>query len=819
MADKSLSMMVGYNELQKKFLRYVISTVEHDELQSCVQAMPIAVPIRQVVHKISEKRKEPVGLVQRHVLRTLFVMKGAGPGELDDVIGIGADRVERVLMRIAQHNPEVKKIANDTYRISAEGLASLEQKGYESIVEHNRLFTVNGITGDLLPVEFWGNHEACEMFRVQGSGFALRKGNKVKIPWALPSNPNRTGITSLDALLDDGDLSKRKALGVPDAAVGRASSSPTSVTSDSWVLAFLLVLADGTVRCYSAGNPPESLDLPGGTGRDYIGLMLPYLFEELVLDNIVDDDRIHCEKTKDPGIITITVDDPKVTLSHMAYSDITDVSPLVQPSKLTIPIVWGELWLPRANWAYFRLIPGDKDTAARVCVLRGIKRLQNYLASVDTARIDLCNLDIPFWWQSYQEEFFASISELLSPDLVPFSELRAQILGEGEDGAPPVPDTEFLERFKRCLSKSKKRVVGVGFKGGISSHLVVNGMDGMDITDAILVMLQKAKHSVGLMSPMCEDGRIVSVLNSKAKKDRRLITEIRERNKNHGPEYRVRKWQSLDREGGGGLGHIRNLRSLVQNGTLCRGTRAYPHAKLVLADEKAVLISSANLSPNSLGGGDGYSHEAGLYIEDRMTVAGFSKLFNALWEVSPIRQHMISGDVSITEETAVPVNPDFLRQEVEGGLVLCANLPPSHAFLTETVTRCIEDAQKEVILVALSIYDTSDIPKLHFAIKDALRRGVRIRCIVREDHGFGDKWPDKSTLELKDEGLELTTRIGLHAKGLLVDDTFCGIFSANMNPYSLDPTLPTAHMEIGLFGPADNSVMQPYADFLRDLSK
>jgi len=238
-----------------------------------------------------------------------------------------------------------------------------------------------------------------------------------------------------------------------------------------------------------------------------------------------------------------------------------------------------------------------------------------------------------------------------------------------------------------------------------------------------------------------------------------------------------------------------------------------------LADEKAVLISSANLSPNSLGGGDGYSHEAGLYIEDKMTVAGFSKLFNALWEVSTIRQHMVSGDVSITQEPSIPVNPDFLRQEVEGGLVLCANLPPSHALLTDIITRCIQEAQKEVILVALSIYNTNDIPKLHFAIKDALQRGVHIRCIVREDYGFGDQWPDRSTLELQDEGLELTTRIGLHAKGLLVDDAFCGIFSANINPYSLDPTLPTAHMEIGLFGPADNSVMQPYADFLNGLLK
>lgn len=821
MTDGTSLTEVSVRELHKRFLRNAIDAAEHDEQQLCTQARPIAAPVRHVVHTICEKRKEAVGLVQRHVLRALHTLNEASAKELDDIIGIGVDRVERILARAAQHNTEVESREDGTYAVSSEALTSWEHKGYESIVEHRRRFIINGLTGDLLPIAFWANHKACELLRGDGGDFALREGSRVREVEALPRNLQATGDSAIDALLDERDLAMRRVLGLPDAAVARSSSARVSVTGDSWVLAFLLVLADGTVRCYSAGGPSERLRLRGAAERDYVECLFPGFLGEVASDVLADDDRVRLAPTSEPGVMSVTVVEPAVTLSHSAYTDDVETASGDGATKLTMPIQNGLIWLPgwRGRWAYLRLLPGDRATAERVCVLRGVRRLRNYLASVDGSRLE--EVDIEAWWKSCQEEYFASVPDSVRAASIDLGLLRDQIMGNGADGAPAVSDTAFLERFDRCFSRprGKEGRSLVEVERASISRLVVNGMAETGITSTLLSMLESATNDLYLISPMCEDGRVVSRLKQIGKRDVRvyLLSEIRERAKGHNPQFRVRKWQELDRQRGKGLSHVHSLRSLVKSGVLCRGTKGYPHAKLALVDTKAVLISSANLSPNSLGGGGGYSYEAGLYVEDPQTVDSCRTLFNALWAGSPIRQHMVSGDVSITEETSNAVDPGLLCQEIAGGLLLCANFPPKHAFLTETIIRCLRDAREDVTLVALSVYNTCEIPELHKAIKDALSKGVCVRCIVREDHGFGDQWPDKSTQELLDDGMNIEMRVGLHAKGVLVDNTRCGMFSANLNPFSLDPSLPTAHLEIGLFGPAGHRVIEPYAEFLRSL--
>jgi hypothetical protein len=50
---------------------------------------------------------------------------------------------------------------------------------------------------------------------------------------------------------------------------------------------------------------------------------------------------------------------------------------------------------------------------------------------------------------------------------------------------------------------------------------------------------------------------------------------------------------------------------------------------------------------------------------------------------------------------------------------------------------------------------------------------------------------------------------------LAVDDTYCGIFSANINPYSLSSDLDSANVEIGYFEDCHSNSMIEFARWIR----
>lgn len=136
---------------------------------------------------------------------------------------------------------------------------------------------------------------------------------------------------------------------------------------------------------------------------------------------------------------------------------------------------------------------------------------------------------------------------------------------------------------------------------------------------------------------------------------------------------------------------------------------------------------------------------------------------------------------------------------------------PENIALANHIASLIELSQKEIVLMAMSLYDLEQVPVIFDSLMNALKRDVRVIAILRNgDEQFkAGLWPDPSTRKLMEAGMKIHEIPHLHAKSIFVDGKHAVIMSANFNPYSLGDT-PTSHIELGLCA----DLNQPFASEL-----
>lgn len=353
--------------------------------------------------------------------------------------------------------------------------------------------------------------------------------------------------------------------------------------------------------------------------------------------------------------------------------------------------------------------------------------------------------------------------------------------------------------------------------------IFVGGPHRPDLGEEVLRIVQETTRSLTLVTPLVTEPALVEALLA-ARRRRvqvRLITEVRE-NRGDGVHYRTRGFEF---DAGVAPGkhfagtdvdlkkHFAAIRRLAGELVYCRGPRHYAHAKLLLSDDRVLMVSSANGTPNSLGRGGSPSLEAGARVMDGETVTGWGTALRSLWDACPFRLRVQGRDVSLQQESAVSLT----GAELEAAPLASWSYPPGHRGLRNRLAELVQTAQRRVVLAALTFFETDKIPLLHEALEAALARNVEVMVIVRPEHFPPDRYPDPSTRRLMERGLRLSGFAGLHAKGILVDDTACGIFSANINPYSLECDLESANIEAGLFERAPLQSLAAYARFLEYL--
>jgi phosphatidylserine/phosphatidylglycerophosphate/cardiolipin synthase-like enzyme len=262
--------------------------------------------------------------------------------------------------------------------------------------------------------------------------------------------------------------------------------------------------------------------------------------------------------------------------------------------------------------------------------------------------------------------------------------------------------------------------------------------------------------------------------------------------------------------------HHEVIRTLAKVGVLLRSPRTTPHTKLVHLDGKKAVFGSANLTKNSLRCG---ALEAAIVFDDQASLAGTKDAFDFMWKSSPYSMKALAGAVTLDEKsparhsTESPITSQWCLGDAE--LFISA---PAIGVLSEKLTQLIQGAQSEILLITLSLYDTDTIPGFGAALLAALRRGVHVRAVVRPEHFTLDQYPDPATVELIRHGMELRGITGLHAKGFLIDKQFCGIQSANFNPYSLDSQRAEVNWETAIVGSAQAPMLRDFAAFIERMA-
>lgn len=211
-----------------------------------------------------------------------------------------------------------------------------------------------------------------------------------------------------------------------------------------------------------------------------------------------------------------------------------------------------------------------------------------------------------------------------------------------------------------------------------------------------------------------------------------------------------------------------------------------------------MLMSSVNLTANSLGWGNQPSFEAGVRVEEPAEVESLGRTVTAIWDSCPFRLHLLGTDVSLQQEGTRSVDLRQLQSEVSPACRMNWSFPPTHFGVRDLLVELCDAAHERLVFSAMSFFDMDKVPALHSAICRALRRGVHVIAIVRPEHFKPDQYPDASTMALIDQGLQLVGRSGLHAKGVVADKTSALIMSANLNPFSLESQVDSANIECGL---------------------
>jgi len=257
--------------------------------------------------------------------------------------------------------------------------------------------------------------------------------------------------------------------------------------------------------------------------------------------------------------------------------------------------------------------------------------------------------------------------------------------------------------------------------------------------------------------------------------------------------------------------HQQAIRDLAKMGVLLRSPPTTPHIKLALRVGGPVMFGSANFTTNSI---RGKAIELAMRREEAVWSNALGTAFQQVWESCIWSLGSSNRALMLQQRIGTPIKMETAAHHYPA---VCLSQPGSPAAIAETLTSIINRAGKEVILTGLSFYDTSLLPGFWAAMKGALDRNVRLRVAVRPEHFKIEKFPDESTRELLDSGLELVGVSDLHAKGVLVDNQICGLLSANFNPYSLDPTIETSNLEMGVFERVEDAGWLAAANFLRSL--
>jgi hypothetical protein len=411
------------------------------------KVFPLAFPILDVTYEVLQRLPEPIGLVNRYTLEALCRFGPSTASELDGLLGLGPDLCQVVLDGLVGMDAGIQRVGK-SYAAGPGTRSRIESGFLGQDVKQSRTFVVNGITGDLLPIQFWRGREDSRLAidRDEPHGPLRDPLGEETVVERIISDGMVDGRPDLERHLGSRDVEKRQSLGIPEGAHALQARNPVGIVENSWVLAFLLVFEGDSPEIVTAGTNPLPLLDPATRNKDYLSKVCRRLRPD-DLDPSAKPEAMNKAFDRWPTGISVIhdpvqnryrvrVDRPQERLVlHEADSP---------PKKeddcrwLARALVEGIEWI-RETGAIIRLAPGDQPTAERICLLRGVEALRKLLSAIDFQPTIRPPVDLASWWAEWSPLPIALDRLLELAELVPNTEFLAKLEWLDQQRSPLAP--------------------------------------------------------------------------------------------------------------------------------------------------------------------------------------------------------------------------------------------------------------------------------------------------------------------------------------------------------------------------------------------
>lgn len=739
--------------------------------------VPVAWPLLKSEWNVIVSVSEPIGIVDRFILRALRDFGPCSIRELDSFVCLGEDRTAAAIEEMRRIGAPIEDAGEGRYSVRENN----PMEEFKTEHQHRFLFLLNGLSGDLLP-----SNMLDRMRRI-----ILSEEDFEEMPWIFRLKPILSGPESkaLRGLNPTKALQASDANGIPYGFQQLVGNAPLN-ESPVFALGFVFVDMFGNTLLVAATETAEEITVP----------------ERYLIDNshIPTDPVPTCESIADgfdPALVKIARSNSELCALDITVLDdaIWSLTGEDKKSEYTRKLVER---LIRAGWywhrfggtlqyACFDLRPGDERTERAVLIRKAVGMLSEQADDIVDESV------FNEWTANFLRVNGGSEAIMKYPFTL---DEMLSIARDQREGAVLALQTRLGKPEVSPAQAVKRQTLG-------TRVFLDSSKD--DFAHRIVDLIRGAQQMVCIVSPVIQEDEVFAALREVL--ERGVAIQVVTQLGNHrtgqfetSPEFK---------------GYDIPRRRLAELGACVRDWELTVHAKMLLVDNEQFLFTTANLNENSLGTGAKNALEAGFLFKGGPEVAAGCRIFNAIWKGAAIRQAKRDDRIAIVrmpQQVRSPIASDCMISIGEAEVILST---PSNRFLAKRIAALLRAARKNVLLVTMSIYDLEKVPIIFSALCGALSRGVSVMVLARTgaEQFKPEDWPDPSTKKLMGLGLKIVEVPHLHAKGLFVDGKIGMMMSANLNPYSLGD-FESSHVEIAVQAPCSEPSMDAFRRFALSLS-
>lgn len=306
-------------------------------------------------------------------------------------------------------------------------------------------------------------------------------------------------------------------------------------------------------------------------------------------------------------------------------------------------------------------------------------------------------------------------------------------------------------------------------------HVFTRKGSGITIKETTLELIRSARQKVFLASYLLGEPDLLGALFDVAGRLRGGVYVISELSERTMRKQLAELEEETDTDAAV-RAHKKNFAELTRHGVAVRG-RADCHAKFLIVDDRAALVSSANLDTRGLN----ETGENGVIVTNTAEVDRVARFFTRLWDSCSYEMPAGSAEYSVRERAPAPSRCRVQAPDVTPAPSVIWTDGKEERLILAHLHDIIGRARRRLVLATFSLNGLVSRPELLIEpLTTALRDGeVAASLLCRGRNNMAAHRRDAAALA--DLGIRIYADQLNHAKGVIADDAHGALFSANFD--------------------------------------